>query len=226
MSGAVGGPALAGLEGRLGFVISVPQSWYELELRPGLREQAIGRLVAERVRGNEELWAQRRTIERLLLDHAARAWDSGATYAAGFSLPTEAGPVTGSLTVTLVDDPDGGAVLAPEERFRQVPRTSDPLAPYALTTMVDLPTIGACPRSSGIDDAALPEGGLVRHVFMVTAVPVPEHRRTFLVSASSPVLPLADALLDLFDAVTSTFRVTDLDVPTTAQEETDDVSAD
>ncbi|WP_127479577.1 hypothetical protein [Nocardioides pantholopis] len=222
------GPAVAGLEGRLGYVISVPQSWYELELRPGVRDQAIPRLVEERVRGNEELWAQRRGIEKLLLEHAARAWDSGATYAAGFSLPTEEGPVTGSLTVTLVEDPAGEVVLAPEERFRQVPRTGDLLAPYAHTSMVDIPRIGACPRSSGIDDAPAPDGGLIRHVFMVTAVPVPEHRRTFLISASSPVLALADALLDLFDAVTSTFRVVPLDEPspTTPQEELVDVQAD
>lgn len=221
------GPAVAGLEGRLGYVISVPQSWYELELRPGVRDQAIRRLVEDRVRGNDVMWAQRRSIEKLLVEHAARAWESGATYAAGFSLPTEEGPVTGSLTVTLVEDPAGEVVLTPDERFHQVPRTSDPLAPYALTTVVDLPTIGPCPRSSGIDEAALPEGGLLRHVFMVTAVPVREHRRTFLVSASSPVLPLADALLDLFDAVTSTFRVARLDPPDAPhpQEEPADVQA-
>ena len=221
------GPASAGLEGRLGFAISVPESWYELELRPALREQAVRRVVAERVRGVPELWAQRRGIERLLLEQAARAWDAGATYAAGFSLPTEEGPVTGSLTVTLVQDPAGEAVLAPEERFRELPRTADPLAPYATTSMVDIATIGACPRTSGIDDAVLPEGGMLRHVFMVTAVPVREHGRTFLVAASSPALPLADALLDLFDAVTSTFRVTRLDADApTAQEDLADVQAD
>ena len=73
----------------------------------------------------------------------------------------------------------------------------------------------------GIEDTPVGDGRLLRHVFMVTAVPLPRDQRTFLVAASSPTLPLADALLDLFDAVTGTFRVVALDTDTPAR--SDDV---
>ncbi|MGN6253182.1 MAG: hypothetical protein ACTHNS_15365 [Marmoricola sp.] len=47
----------------------------------------------------------------------------------------------------------------------------------------------------------------VEHEPAHRAVPVPDLERVFLNAASSPVLPLADALHDVFDAVTGTFRV-------------------
>lgn len=216
------GPATAGLEGRLGFTISVPQSWYELELDPARSDQAIRQLVEDRVRGNDTMWPQRHAIHRLLVQQAADAHASGATYAAGFSLATDEGPVTGSLTVSLLEDPFTGADrvgLGLADRFRQVPRTADPLAPYAETTVVEIPTAGACPRSSGIEDTPFPGGGLLRNVFSLTAVPLPEHERVFLLACSSPVVALSDALLDLFDAVVGTFRLARLDAePTDLQE--------
>lgn len=216
-----GGPAVGDLAGRLGFAVSVPESWYELELHPALREDAIRRLVEERVRDVAELWPQRGAIQRLLVEQAAQAWDAGASYCAGFSLPTQEGPVTGSLTVSLVDDVLAGAGTTAAERFAAVPRTDDPLAPYAETSVVDVPTAGACPRVQGIEDTPVGGGRLLRHVFMVTAVPLPRDQRTFLITASSPSLPLADALLDLFDAVTGTFRLVPLDSGTTTR--SDDV---
>lgn len=218
------GPAIGDLAGRLGFAISVPTTWYELELRPGLRDDAIRRLVEERTRGNDEMWAERHAIRKLLVEQATDAWAAGAVYAAGFSLPTEEGPVTGSLTITLVEDLAAEAGLGLEERFRQVARPPDPLAPYAESTVVELPTVGRCARSAGIQDSPLPGGqGSLRNVFMITAAPLPAHRRTFLVAASSPVLPLAEALLDLFDAVTGTFRV--VEPKTETETETKDEEA-
>jgi hypothetical protein len=206
------GPATAGLEDRLGFTITVPRSWYELELEPARRDQAIRELVEERLRGNDTMWEQRHAVHRLLVQQATDAWESGATYCAGFSLPTDQGPVTGSLTVSLVEDPFAdGVAVSPGERFREVPRGTDPLAPYARTTAVDLPGGGECVRSSGIEDTPFPGGGLLRTVFMLTSVPLREHGRVFLVACSSPVLALADELLDLFDAVTGTFTVVRID---------------
>lgn len=206
--GGLGG--VDGAEEQLGFVVSVPRSWYELELRPGVRDDAIRRLVEERTRGNDAMWEQRHAIRSVLLEQATQAWAAGAAYCAGFSLPTEEGPVTGSLTVSLLPDA-GASLLSTDDRFRTVPRGTDPLEPYATSSVVDIPTAGRCARSVGISDTRLPDGPLLRHVFMLTAVPLPAHGGTFVVAASSPVVALADELLDLFDAVTGTFRVVRLD---------------
>lgn len=213
-----GGPAVRGLEGRLGFAITVPDSWYELDLQPATRDESIRLLVEDRVRGNDELWAQRRAIATMVGRYAAAAYDAGATYAACFVMPTDDGPITGSVTVSLVQAPstegdeDAADLLA--RLTRQVPRAGE-LDPYSLVTVVEIPTAGRCSRSYGIEDVRV-EGGYVRTVFMQTAVPVAvEHGpdRVFLISGSSPVVPLWAEMHDLFDAVTGTFRLVPLGEP-------------
>jgi len=210
-----GGPAVRGLGGRLGFAITVPESWYELDLQPASREESIRLLVEDRVRGSDEMWAQRRPIAALATRYAAAAYDAGATYAACFVMPTDDGPITGSVTVSLVEAPsaegdeDVADLLA--RLARQVPRSGE-LDPYSLVTVVEIPTAGRCARSYGIEDARI-EGGYVRTVFMQTAVPVAVEDgpdRVLLISASSPVVPLWAELHDLFDAVTGTFRLVPL----------------
>jgi len=197
----------------LGYVVDVPRSWIELVVAPRLDAAAIALTVAERTErsdGTDDLRAQREVLTQLLLADALRAAGAGADYCAGFALPTEDGPVTGSLSITLVPQGDGEGLerlgLDPG-RFRAVPRGEDRVSPYAETSMVEVPGAGSCPRTRGIEDAVLPDGRLQRQVFMLTAVPVPEARATFVVSASSPGITVSDALLHLFDEVTSTFRV-------------------
>ena len=101
------GPAHAGLEDRVGFAITVPDSWFELDLAPTTRDDSLRVLVEERVRGHQEMWEARHGITRILREEAARAWDSGAAYAACLAQPTDDGPITASLAVSLVRGPVG-----------------------------------------------------------------------------------------------------------------------
>lgn len=212
MSSTGTGPAIAGLEGRLGYTILVPDSWYELDLHPATREESIRRLVSERLDDPE----QRGGLQRLLLEQARQARDSGATYCASFSFPTDAGPVTGSVMVSLHDDPADGDLEVLGEAFRPVPRqpavegSEVDLEPWTDVAPIEIGGRRAV-RSSGISDTPLGEGRWLRNVSMVTVVPLPEHRRAFMITCSSPVVALADDLLDLFDAVTDSFRVVSLD---------------
>lgn len=209
------GPATAGLEGRLGFSLTVPQSWFELDVHPATRDDRIRRLVEDRVRGDDAMWAARHGIIRILRQEAHKAHDAGATYAACLVQPTDEGPITASVVVSLVRGPvgsrtDGDPAGALLDLLRTVPRGEDELDPFTALATVDLPGVGACARSYGIEDVEL-EGGAIRTVFMQTMVPVPGVNKVFLISASSPVLPLAGELHDLFDALTGTFRLVSLD---------------
>jgi hypothetical protein len=188
----VTGPATAGLEGRLGFSITVPDTWFELDVAPATRDESIRRLVEERVRGNHQMWDVRHGITRILRDEARKAYDAGATYAACMAMPTEDGAVVGSLVDRLVP-----VAATDDGRFTSV-------------TTVELEHAGTAARSYGIEDVPV-DAGYVRTVFMQTMVPVPRMNKVFLVSASSPVVPLAAELHDLFDAVTGTFRLVDLE---------------
>ncbi len=207
------GPAVAGLEGRLGFTITVPDTWFELDVAPATRDESIRRLVEERVRGHQEMWEARHGITRILHDEARKAYDAGATYAACMAMPTEDGAVTASVVVSLVRGPvgataDGDAVGALVDRLLPVARTDDGRVTSVAT--VELEHAGTAARSYGIEDVPV-DAGYVRTVFMQTMVPVPRMNKVFLISASSPVVPLAAELHDLFDAVTGTFRLVELD---------------
>lgn len=199
----------------VGFAITAPELWFELDLHPVTRAENIRRLVYERVREQPELRDQRAAIVRLLEDFAQRATASGAVYSSAFVQPSTDGPITGSLTISIVDGPAdvGGAepdpVRALLERLTPRPRGADGVT-WLDVAVVDLADYGPVARTSGVEDLQLPDGSPVRVVTMQTFVPLPAvgpGRRVALVSASSPVLWLAEELLDLFDAVTSTFRL-------------------
>lgn len=196
----------------LGFALTVPASWFELDLRPATRDAAIRSLVEERVRDQPELADQRAAIVRILRRQARQAWESGALYCACMVEPTDEGPITAAVTVGVVhgplDAPSGGDRLAPLlERLHPRPATG-PDDPWTRVEVVTVEGAGECARTAGVEDVDLPDGaGWVRTVLLQTFVPVPGSRSVVLLTCSSPVLPLADVLLDLFDAVSSTFRL-------------------
>ena len=208
--GRVSGPAVAGLEGRVGFAVTVPASWFEIDLAPATREESIRVLVEDRLRGHQEMWEARHGVMRILREEAATAWDSGAAYCACLVQPTDDGPITASLTVSLVRGPVGATGTEDlAERLQVVAPTEDGRFTSVTTARVaDAP--GDCARTYGVDDLPV-AGGYVRTVFMQTFVPVPGANKYFVISAGSPVVPLAEELHDLFDAITGTFRVVALD---------------
>jgi hypothetical protein len=206
----VTGPAAAGLEGRLGFAVTVPESWFELDLHPATRDESIRVLVEDRVRGQQDLWEARQGIIRILREEAGTAWDSGAAYAACMVAPTDDGPITASLTVSLVRGPVGATETDDlVERLQVVAPTEDGRF-TSVTTAAVAGVEGDCARAYGVDDLPV-AGGYVRTVFMQTFVRVPGANKYFIVSAGSPVVPLAAELHDLFDAITGTFRVVPLE---------------
>jgi hypothetical protein len=208
----VTGPATAGLEHRLGFAITVPDSWFEIGLEPATRDESIRQLVEARVRGNDEMWRARHGITKILRQEARKAYDAGGMFAACMVHPTEDGPITASVVVSLVRGPvgataDGDPAGFLLDQLTPVPRTDD--GTFTSVATVRIESAGTAARSYGIEDVPL-DTGFVRTVFMQTMVPVPGANKVFLISASSPVVPLAEGLHDLFDAVAGTFRLVPL----------------
>lgn len=190
-----------------GFALTVPESWFEIELRPAFRDDAIRALVYERTQQQPELREHRATIVRILREFAERAWESGALYCGCFVQPTLEGPITGSVTVTIIDAPPG------DTASDRVTAVLDALAPAGSVavkqtpnlTIAMLPAAGEAARSYGQETVELADGQSLRTIAMQTFVPIPESSGLALISASSPVLWMDEELLDLFDAVTGTF---------------------
>ncbi|MDQ1028550.1 hypothetical protein QF035_006132 [Streptomyces umbrinus] len=76
-------------------------------------------------------------------------------------------------------------------------------------TTVEIPEVGPAARAYGVEDVHVAKGDTrtLRMILTQTYIPVPgtaDH--VVLVSCASPVLDLAEAFHDIFDAVTGTFR--------------------
>jgi hypothetical protein len=196
-----------------GFAITVPPSWFELDLAPATRDSAIGALVDERVRDSPELREHRSEISRILRQQAREAWDAGARFCACMVEPTDEGPITASVTVSVVPGPLGvapggqehlDALLAP----LQPKAAKDEDDTWREVRVIEVPGTPGAARAWGVEDVDLPEdAGWVRVVQLLQLVPVPGSDRVVLLACSSPVLVLADVLIDLFHAVADTLSV-------------------
>lgn len=198
-------------EAPTGFAITVPDSWFELDVHPDTRNASIQELVTQRLRDVPELYQHRSGVVRALRSAARNAYAAGAVYCGTMVQGFDEALLSASVTVALVEAPqdDGGAEQVAAQ-LTSIPR-GGPDDAWREVLSVDLPHVGTVPRTRGVEDVVLPDGaGWVRSVLMQTFVPFPgpRPRSVALVTASSPILPLADDLLDLFDAVTSTFRFT------------------
>ncbi|MGW3287701.1 hypothetical protein ACWDR3_24035 [Streptomyces sp. NPDC001002] len=203
---------------RGGFLIKVPESWWEFDVRPESRDDSIHRMVTERVEQHPELAPYRDTYTSFLQKAAGEAWKSGALYC-GCMADTFGGatPITASVTVSMVGGRtrDGAplstdpAAMAAGLSAKEAKKEGDS---WRKVTTVDLPGVGAAARTYGIEDIVVPDDALnrtVRAVLMQTFIPVPgQEGKAALVAGSSQVLDLSDSFFDIFDAITSTFRFT------------------
>lgn len=194
-----------------GFVLEVPISWFEVDVHPDTRNASIQQLVTQRLREVPELFEHRAGITRALRSAARTAYSSGAVYCGTMVQGVDEAMITATVTVTLVDAPDDkNGVETIAQQLTPIPR-SGPDNTWRDVVYIELPGVGRVPRTQGLEDVTLPEGtGWIRTVLMQTFVPLPGpgNTRVAVITGSSPILPLEEVLLDLFDAVTSTFRFT------------------
>jgi hypothetical protein len=196
-----------------GFAITVPSSWFEVDVHPDTRNAAISALVTERTRAIPELAPHRDTLTRALRSAARSAHANGAAYCGVMAQGFDGAVLSASVTVSIIRAPDSDAGAATITRYLQpLPRRSEN-APWREVGQIELPNLGSMPCTRGVEDVVLPEGeGWVRSVLMQTFVPFPDPAqgrvpdRFAMITASSPILPMATDLLDLFEAITSTFR--------------------
>lgn len=191
----------------IGFSLSVPDSWFELDVKRSSRDANIKLLVESRVRQQPELWEHRADLVRVLRRQARDAADSGAIYCACFVLVLEESVIPGAITVSIIPTPPSGSAV--DSIAEQLPsrEATEEGGPWMSRSLVQIDGIGRVPRSQGVVDSELPNGsGTVRSLVMHTFVPL-DSERLLLVAAASPAIDLAETLLELFDAVTCTLSL-------------------
>ncbi|MFF7554987.1 hypothetical protein ACFZA9_19120 [Streptomyces olivaceus] len=197
-----------------GLSLTVPDSWWEFEIRPEGREATIRALVDERVNETPELAPYRSDLTAMLRKMAKDAHDSGALYLGCMAENFDGVPLSATVTVSVLGAKNQqGVALSTDPRaiadsLRTVTARREGDAWREVTT-VDIPEVGPAARTYGVEDVPVAPGDrrTLRMVLTQTYIPVPGTTdQVVLVSGASPVLDLAEAFHDIFDAVTGTFR--------------------
>ncbi|AXL90282.1 hypothetical protein C4J65_19840 [Streptomyces sp. CB09001] len=198
----------------IGVSLSVPESWWEFDIRPEGREATIRALVDERLAETPELAPYRADLTAMLRKMAKDAHDSGALYLGCMAENFDGVPLTATVTVSVLGAKNKqGVALSTDPRaiadsLRTITARREGAAWRKVTT-VDVPEVGPAARTYGVEDVPVAPGDsrTLRMALTQTYIPVPGTTdRVVLVSGASPVLDLAEAFHDIFDAVTSTFR--------------------
>lgn len=198
----------------VGFSLSVPESWWEFGIRPEGREATVRGLVDERVKETPEIAPYRAELSTMLRKMAKDAYDSGAIYLGCMAENFDGVPLSATVTVTVLGakNKQGVALSTDPRAIAENLRTITPRRDgdaWRKVTTVDIPDVGAAARTYGVEDVPVAQGDsrTLRMVLTQTYIPVPgTSDQVVLVSGASPVLDLAEAFHDIFDAVTSTFR--------------------
>lgn len=201
-------------ESSTGFSLGVPESWWEFDIRPEGRDATVRALVADRVREIPELAPYRSDLATMLGKMAKDAYDSGAVYMGCMAENFDGVPLSATITVSVLGakNTQGVALSTDPRAIADSLRTVTPRREgdaWRTVTTVDLPEVGLAARTFGVEDVPVAQGDTrtLRMVLTQTYIPVPGTAdQVVLVSGASPVLDLAEAFHDIFDAVTGTFR--------------------
>ncbi|WP_258308296.1 hypothetical protein [Streptomyces sp. NWU339] len=150
----------------------------------------------------------------MLRKMAKDAHDSGAVYLGCMAENFDGVPLSATVTVSVLGAKnEQGVALSTDPRTIAeslgtitARREGDA---WRKVTTVDIPDVGTAARTYGVEDVPVARGDsrTLRMVLTQTYIPVPgTTEQVVLVSGASPVLDLAEAFHDIFDAVTSTFR--------------------
>jgi hypothetical protein len=196
-----------------GFTLKVPPSWTELDIWRANHTGYLARLVDARLADTPELRLHRGALLKLLKGVAAHAERSGAIYCAAMcDADEEAGVLAASVMILRSDGPPDPADNTVDAIAGQVSSIvpSEPEAPWRQVQIVEIPA-GRAVQIKGVEPAVAgqPDSAIVS---MLTIVPVPGGGGVVTIALMSPQVALADPMLDLFGAISSTFGWSDVAV--------------
>lgn len=181
----------------------LPATWRVLDLDPATRDRYAER-VARQIVGSGDRWAlYRRWAVKSYRQMAGEASEAGAFFAASYAEKVAGYVVAATLMVFVgmspVEQPDELGPALDDVGKGEV--LVDPARPVELR-------VGPAVRSRVRVAAGVPDSGGRTLPVDVTRffVPVPASDRLMVMAFSTPILPVADALAELFDQVAMTVR--------------------
>jgi hypothetical protein len=181
--------------------LAVPEGWQRIVLDPERWNHRIDRIVGRGFRGAKADPRLKAAAAERLREQAAAAHANGGL--AMYLATGELGgiPISAGLVVTLVPPPADGTPLSLERAAIHLGAQGAPI------TLVDLPAGPALRhRHRRLPSPDDPDGNRLAVTHLDIRLAVPNSPAHLLLSFSTPMEPLADALVELFDSVASTLQ--------------------
>jgi hypothetical protein len=195
------------------FGLRIPETWFEFDVWRATRTGDLARMVDERLTQLPELRPHRSLILRGLRQLAEDAERRGAIYcAAAADRVDDDGMLLASLMVFSTAGMPEPALNTVEAIAAQLIATGGPTtgpngagsAPWREVRVIELEA-GRAVRVRGVTALESPDGTRTLPVVsMQTLIPIPGSDDILDVVLTSPVVSMAEGLLDLFDAISAT----------------------
>jgi hypothetical protein len=197
------------------YQLLLPEGWFRVHIAPERREQSVDALVERQFKGIDNAPQIKAQLRQDMLRQAARAFEEGGIEL--YLSLQQAGPLTvpASLLVALGLPPQGGRLpslddlagrlAADGKDSREVSVVELPAGPALRVREEYNPVVDRPPTAETEKDAdyALPS------LTLDYQVQVPRAEAILLLTFSTPLVQIADAMVDLFDAVAGSLSWTD-----------------
>ncbi|ELP64241.1 hypothetical protein STRTUCAR8_04620 [Streptomyces turgidiscabies Car8] len=196
------------------YQLLLPEGWFRVHIEPERREQSVDALVERQFKGIDNAPQIKAQLRQELIGQATKAFDEGGIEL--YLSLQQAGPFTvpASLLIALGLPPQGrrlpaldeiaGGLAAEGNDSREVSVVELPAGPALrvreeFNPARDRPPVGAEKEA----EYALPS------VTLDYQVQVPRAEAILLLTFSTPLVQIADAMVDLFDAVAGSLSWTE-----------------
>ncbi|MET8895020.1 hypothetical protein [Streptomyces albogriseolus] len=167
------------------YQLLLPEGWFRIGIEPASRERSVDALVNRRFGGVDDAPHLKRRLRDKLLAQAAAAYDQGGIEL--YLSMKQAGALTVPASLLVMLLPPGRASEATD------------------ASVVEL-AAGTARRRRRCTDAAPDDSEVLPSVTLDYQVPVPGTETHLLLTFSTPLVQIADAMVELFDAVAGSLR--------------------
>lgn len=200
------------------YQLLLPEGWFRVHIAPERREQSVDALVERQFKGIDNAPQIKAQLRQDILRQAARAFDEGGIEL--YLSLQQAGPFTvpASLLVALALPPQGGRLpalddiagrLAAEGKDSREVSVVEIAAGPALRVREEYDPARDRPPTQTEKDAEKDADYALPSVTLDYQVQVPRAEAILLLTFSTPLVQIADAMVDLFDAVAGSLSWTD-----------------
>ncbi|MGW0909326.1 hypothetical protein [Streptomyces sp. NPDC002853] len=191
--------------------VIVPDGWFQLPLAPEQRDQGIMALADQQFRGVDNAPHIKKQFMREMQRKAKGAYGIGGTELYISTLAVGQLPLASSLLISIPGPDEWPKISDPEELAEHLASKDGSDEPEDETAELGVVTLAAAGRAvrqrrRELSDASAQLGSTLPNTLVTYYVPIPATKSWLLLSFSTPVDPLADQMVELFDVVAGTLH--------------------